>query len=67
MENKKDWNELTDYQKELARNNYIAIRACEDEITEEEAFDIYDTSDQRMSEMSGYYIDEENDTVNVNI
>lgn len=42
------WTDLTDEEKEDMKRQYIAVRAAEDEITEEEAEKRYNTSDDVM-------------------
>lgn len=41
MEQKLKYSELTEEQKEMAYNNYIAVRAIEEETSEEEAIKNY--------------------------
>ena len=53
-EKKINWEDLTEEQKTDMKSQYIHIRACEDEITEEKAKKIYSTDDKLMAEHSYY-------------
>ena len=47
-----EWNDLSKEQQSHLRDQYVYLRMCEDEITEEEVKEQYDLSDERMSEFN---------------
>lgn len=63
QEKRVTWKELTPEMQARAREQYIYIRACEDEITEAEANKLYDTSDEYMQTMVYTLKDVDNEVI----
>ena len=51
-----EWKNLTEEERIIAKNQYISIRANEDDISEDKAREIYDTTDEAM-ECHSYFIE----------